>query len=1506
MKATILRHILTGALIVQIALCLAPHGRGAEPGYTTLYDFPQVSTGPVWINTDGSWPWVGVLMTGDRLYGTTVVGGSGGMGVLYSIGTDGTGFTNLHTFADWPNSQEIYPKSGLILTNGTLYGADYTGGPTGCGLVYAISTNGTGYAHVHEFPLFPDGINEDGALPSGDLILSGGTLYGVAGYGGSGGVGTVYAVGPDGNNFRVLHQFTEPEAPYDMTNIDGTHPRGTLAISPSGSTLYGVTEGGGTGASGAVFALNTDGTGFVTLYSFQSPPPGYTNDGYEPMSGLVLSGGTLYGTTSLGGSAGCGTIYSVNTDGSGYARLHDFTATTPSLIVWRTNGTPCYNIDGAVPTAPLICSRDGSTLYGTTSLGGSGAFGTIFAMRTDGTGFTVLYSCAPADSNEAPNVGGDQPNKLLLVGHTLYGTGGEGGEYGQGTVFSLVLGLTATVTATPQRPRVGDTVTVVVTVQNFDEDDAITGVCLSGPDVSVAGVVSPAGFSGPTMVPSLAPMAKASFTYLYTATNYGTVTFAATATGTGPDGVVSSPPATSQAVVIAPQVDLMVKGTDPRDTLFRGIGQFMPTPSGDQAVFQPVGSTGSSGYVVRVQNDESVARSFLLGGATNSPPSWSVSVQYGGANIIGPITGGGWTTPILAPGGYLDLQVTMAPLPTAGMSDNKSLLITAMAPDTDAGVIDSLILNATLVAIPVTVTVNAAGSPDSPGYTPESIAAGSGDIDAPLVPLTDPSALDGSLAGVGGLVADGVTPLVFRLEADAASIAQIPQGMDFKLVPSIIGGGALANDQIGQRLAVLKDGSWQPAGDVLLTADSPVAYVQLMPIRSDDLSFTGQPPEIAADFIVRDNSGIYAGDATFKLRKPPIALVHGYASPGNWGEDFKSVLGGSRPYLGDGHYDNFVITVKYGQDIDYGPINTVTSLTPLGPVYMNTVMTLRQCAAELEWRLRDAISPLQVDWALTRFDMVCHSQGGVITRMLCSASPNSTIPDPFRNGANYNRGRFHRVVTIGSPHNGSRLLHYLLALEKSQISFANAIKGGGCPGLQQLVADAAIMSKMAQAKFDPFGPQIEDLNGSGDWSPDPGAKFHLVRTLIDNGFCPTYPDSTPEYMVLGLATSTGGASVLPRGSDGIVDLDSMGGNVPPAAVADNVFTVQAANDISHADPIMLFGADSYQVSSTVVAQHVIGALDQCAAMSPSYIVFDSFPAPPLLDPSQQTLIDDYAAASPMWQSLKDRIAPAPHALDGSSSYQFQVLFPTNLPPLSDISWMVQVYDAAGITDDGVELTPGGASNSLVTVTVDDSLVGDVVLSAVYTSTSNTIVVLSPTLVASIPPVGATLTGLLVLPASIALPIGAVVSPQLVATYSDGSSSMRYADPGAVAAASSQPSVVSVDDPLFWQLNAAGSAQVSVTWSGLTAVSQITVFDSTTNAPPALSIRNVGGGQMVAAWAGFESSYLLESSSSLQQTNSWQAVPAPASLFGGWTTVPLSATNAQQFFRLRWDPSAINF
>src|SRR5690242_13817955 len=108
---------------------------------------------------------------------------------------------------------------------------------------------------------------------------------------------------------------------------------------------------------------------FTTMHSFV----GYPTDGDYPRGTLLLSGSTLYGTTEYGGDLGNGTVFAINTNGSGYALLFSFFGTT----------------NGANPFAGLILS--GNTLYGTAS-GGSLSNGTVFALSTDGTGFTNLYS----------------------------------------------------------------------------------------------------------------------------------------------------------------------------------------------------------------------------------------------------------------------------------------------------------------------------------------------------------------------------------------------------------------------------------------------------------------------------------------------------------------------------------------------------------------------------------------------------------------------------------------------------------------------------------------------------------------------------------------------------------------------------------------------------------------------------------------------------------------------------------------------------------------------------------------------------------------------------------------------------------------------------------------------------------------------------------------------------------------------------------------------------------
>jgi uncharacterized repeat protein (TIGR03803 family) len=188
----------------------------------------------------------------------------------------------------------------------------------------------------------------------------------------------------------------------------------------SGNTLYGTACWGGRSSYGTVFAINTDGTSFTNLHNFTD-----SSDGANPYPGLVLSGNTLYGTASIGGSAQNGTVFKVNTDGTGFTLLHSFTA----LV-----GPNLTNSDGVNPYAGLVLS--GNTLYGLAFQGGSSGRGTVFAVSTNGaTSFTNLYNFTALNNNT--NSDGVGPVGLILSGNTLYGTANGGGSLGVGTIFAL-------------------------------------------------------------------------------------------------------------------------------------------------------------------------------------------------------------------------------------------------------------------------------------------------------------------------------------------------------------------------------------------------------------------------------------------------------------------------------------------------------------------------------------------------------------------------------------------------------------------------------------------------------------------------------------------------------------------------------------------------------------------------------------------------------------------------------------------------------------------------------------------------------------------------------------------------------------------------------------------------------------------------------------------------------------------------------------------------------------
>jgi uncharacterized repeat protein (TIGR03803 family) len=119
----------------------------------------------------------------------------------------------------------------------------------------------------------------------------------------------------------------------------------------SDGVLYGTTKNGGNGGSGTVFRLNTNGTGFATLYSFTTADvvTGTNRDGAHPLSGLILSGGVLYGTASAGGAAGYGAVFSLLVP----PVLSIQRSGTNVVLSWPTNVTG-FTLQTATNLAPPV------------------------------------------------------------------------------------------------------------------------------------------------------------------------------------------------------------------------------------------------------------------------------------------------------------------------------------------------------------------------------------------------------------------------------------------------------------------------------------------------------------------------------------------------------------------------------------------------------------------------------------------------------------------------------------------------------------------------------------------------------------------------------------------------------------------------------------------------------------------------------------------------------------------------------------------------------------------------------------------------------------------------------------------------------------------------------------------------------------------------------------------------------------------------------------------------
>jgi uncharacterized repeat protein (TIGR03803 family) len=404
--------------------------------FTILHSFADGAT-------DGRNPQGKILIYNNKIYGTTYQGGSSSAGTIYSMDLDGSNLTVIHSFLNTVGGDGAYPVAGIIEYNGKFYGSTYNGGTSSRGVLYSLDPDGSNYSTIHDF--LGGGAGADGQYPNVELLSYNSKLYGVA-TGGTSNYGMMFSIDPDGSNYTVLKNFTTVSTPF-------------TPIIENGGTFYLTAYNLGSNFSGAIFSIQPDGSNMTIMHEF-----GDTQyDGQHPRGSIALVGSEIWGATTFGGQTGKGTIYSTNLSGSAYTKEHDleynYLYTFQAALVPYNDllyGMSVYG--GAYDTGALFTfdpttkevnvlhsfsSSEGTisyatvllydgAFYGTLSEEGANNMGALFKIDPDGSNFEIIHSFSGGATD-----GNSAWGNLIEVNGLFYGTTAYGGVNNVGTVFSI-------------------------------------------------------------------------------------------------------------------------------------------------------------------------------------------------------------------------------------------------------------------------------------------------------------------------------------------------------------------------------------------------------------------------------------------------------------------------------------------------------------------------------------------------------------------------------------------------------------------------------------------------------------------------------------------------------------------------------------------------------------------------------------------------------------------------------------------------------------------------------------------------------------------------------------------------------------------------------------------------------------------------------------------------------------------------------------------------------------
>ncbi len=407
---------LVSLAVLATLLAAAPTARAQT--FQVLHNF----TG----GADETSPWGGLTIDrSGHLYGTTIgpLGCTAACGTVYEFSHQGSGWilSTLYAFRGGQDGTIPY-ATVAIAADGSLYGTTIAGGlldgclGNGCGTVYHLQPPAS-FCHSVSCPWnetvvyrFQNCANlfepQDGVA-----LDQAGNIFGAPTYGGLGcqddnfGGGGVFELTPSQGGWN--YQIIH----LFSGNPDGCTPLGTVMVDQAGN-IFGTTTVCGANGDGSVYEVSPSGSGWneSIVHSFDG------SDGRDSWAGLISdSAGNLYGTTVYGGSNNSGVVFELSPSNGSY---------TYSVL---------YNFSGGSGSLSPLSMDTAGNLYGVKYTGGVNDLGLIFRL-TPGSGgwtFTDLHDFSGSDGSYP--VG----SLALDADGSLYGTTEDGGANGYGVIWEV-------------------------------------------------------------------------------------------------------------------------------------------------------------------------------------------------------------------------------------------------------------------------------------------------------------------------------------------------------------------------------------------------------------------------------------------------------------------------------------------------------------------------------------------------------------------------------------------------------------------------------------------------------------------------------------------------------------------------------------------------------------------------------------------------------------------------------------------------------------------------------------------------------------------------------------------------------------------------------------------------------------------------------------------------------------------------------------------------------------